>query len=297
VAEDLTPPEPNALPGPGTSLEPVEPSESVEVEVMEADRTPVRHVAQAAEAHRHRRRFSLAYFLLAAVAGAVIVTLIALVANRPHAKPPWSAFQPQGDRVTKATEIAAFVAPQYHLDDGQQIVLARASQPVVQGNIPIELIAIVKVAADGVAEGGYDMLDASHAFAYQLCGLGDKCAIKSGTPSADRERLLRREGLELALYTFKYVPNTDTVVVYMPPPAGKDPTIALLFRKSQYAPELSHPLAQTLPDPVPTPTALADEPQKNVVEELTANRRYGFSFTQLQDGNVALVLDSTKLSA
>jgi hypothetical protein len=292
VAEDLTPPDP----GPGTSLEPVEPSEPVEVEVIDADRMPVRHVAQAAEAHRHRRRFSLAYLLLAAVGGLAIVAIIAVIGARPHAKPAWSAYQPKGDRVTKATEIAAYIAPQYHLDNGQQIVLARASQPVVQ-NIPIELIAIVKVAADGVAEGGYTMLDASHAMSYELCGLGDKCAIKTGTPSADRERLLRREGLELALYTFKYVQNTDTVVVYMPPPAGKDPTIALLFRKSEYGPELSLPLAQTLPDPPPTPTALAGEAQKNVVEELTANRRYGFSFTQLQDGNVALVLDSTKLSA
>jgi hypothetical protein len=291
VAEDVTRPDP-----PGTSLEPVEPSESVEIEILD-DRTPVKHVAQAAEAHRNRRKFSTAYLLLACLGVVALLAIGVLIANRPHAKPAWSAFQPQGDRVTKATQIAAYVAPQYHLDDGQQIVLARASQPVVQGNIPIELIAIVKVAADGVAAGGYDMLDASHAFAYQLCGLGEKCAIKTGTPSADRERLLRREGLELALYTFKYVPSTDTVVVYMPPPAGKDPTIALLFRKSDYGAELSQPLAQTLPDPVPTPTALGDEPQKNVVEELTANRRYGFSFTQLQDGNVALVLDSTKLSA
>jgi hypothetical protein len=318
VAEDLTPGDPpaDATPAtpprapespiaggaphtpppaePGTALEHIEP---VEIEVVEGDdRMPVRHVAQVAEAHRHRRRFSFIYLLLAVFGLVVVAAIAGLVAIRPGTTPAWSLFVPKGSKSQKADAIAAYIAPQYHLDSGQQIVLAQASPPVVQ-NIPIELIAIVKVSPAGTATGGYTVIDAAHSFAYELCGLGDKCAIKSGTPSVDRERLLRREGLELALYTFKYVSGTNAVVVYMPPPAGKDPTIALLFLKSEYQAELDRPLADTLPNPVPTPTALASMPQKAVVEDLTATRRYGFSFTQLQDGNVALVLDSTKLAA
>ena len=47
-----------------------------------------------------------------------------------------------------------------------------------------------------------------------------------------RGRLLRREALELALYTLKYVPGTSAVLTYLPPPAGQaSPTSVLVSRK------------------------------------------------------------------
>ncbi len=291
MAEGVTPDEEH--PEPGTALVPVE---STEVEVVEANLLPGPYEARVAQAQRTARRFSFAFALLVGMGVVLVTAVAALIVTRPGQGPAWSAFQPSGDRTARATAIADYVAPRYRLDTGEEIVLAQASPPVVQGNIPIEVIAIVQATANS-SSGGYDLLNAAHALTYQLCGLGDKCAIKTGTPSADRERLLRREALELALYSFKYVSGVDSVVVYMPPPAGKSATIALLFRKADFHDELSHPLAVTLPDPVPTPSALAAMPQKQVVESLTASRRYGFSFTQLQDGNAALLLDPSKLSA
>ena len=35
---------------------------------------------------------------------------------------------------------------------------------------------------------------------------------------ANRGQLLRREALELSLYTLKYVPGTNAVLTYLPPP-------------------------------------------------------------------------------
>src|SRR5947209_5781330 len=54
--------------------------------------------------------------------------------------------------------------------------------------------------------------------AYNLCGVGStNCSIGVGTPSPDRLLLLRREALELALYTFKYISGTQNVVAILPP--------------------------------------------------------------------------------
>ena len=50
-----------------------------------------------------------------------------------------------------------------------------------------------------------------------LCGYGQNCSIASGQPSVERHTLLRREAVELALYTFKFLPNIDSVSVFLPP--------------------------------------------------------------------------------
>ncbi len=54
-------------------------------------------------------------------------------------------------------------------------------------------------------ENEIDVVPATHSFQYILCGLGANCSIKGGKASTARHALLRREALELALYTFKYV--------------------------------------------------------------------------------------------
>ena len=59
--------------------------------------------------------------------------------------------------------------------------------------------------------------------------------------------LLRREVLELALYTLKYVPNTDAVIAYLPPPG--DPGVAakaILISRKDVKANLDLPLRRTL---------------------------------------------------
>ncbi len=133
----------------------------------------------------------------------------------------------------------------------------------------------------------YDIINGTQTIAYEMCGLGEHCAIASGSPSTDRDRLLRREALEIALYTFKYVGGTDAVVVFMPPPPGAATSWALLFRKQNYGSELGHPIKRTLTEPAPDPASLASSPERNLVEQLTGNARYSY---KVQDVNGAPVL-------
>src|SRR5207248_11203222 len=99
--------------------------------------------------------------------------------------------------------------------------------------------------------------------AYNLCGIGGKaCAIGVGTPSTERLLLLRREALELALYTFKYIHGTQNVVAILPPgksaqtsaltktlptsdSATKPIDMAVLFVRQEVQPLLDQPLSAT----------------------------------------------------
>ena len=59
---------------------------------------------------------------------------------------------------------------------------------------------------------------------YKLNGLGPNGSIKGGTPSAARLQVIHREALELALYTFRYLPDVDMVVTLLPPPPPSSAT-------------------------------------------------------------------------
>ena len=53
---------------------------------------------------------------------------------------------------------------------------------------------------------------------YTMDGLGPNRSIKGGTPSETRLKVIHREALELALYTFRYLPDAESVTVLLPPP-------------------------------------------------------------------------------
>jgi hypothetical protein len=155
-------------------------------------------------------------------------------------------------------------------------------------------IALRKSAADG----GDIALISGKGVLYRLCGLGPKCAIDKGKASEERHLLLRREALELALYTFRYVKDIDQVVVFMPPRLGQDPNQALLFRKGDVAPELTRPLQTTLSRRTPSVAGVASSPDSPLVNRLTRPTLYNFSLTQgNQDANVFLVLEPYDPSA
>jgi hypothetical protein len=209
----------------------------------------------------------------------VLGTVMAVAGVRPGAPARWSAFKPNGDRIQKAQSIADYVAPGYKLDDQQQMVVVSARDAGV-GAQQIQFVAVP-------GRDQYDIINGTQTIAYEMCGLGEHCAIASGSPSTDRDRLLRREALEIALYTFKYVGDTDAVVVFMPPPPGAATSWALLFRKQDYGAELGHPITKTLTEPAPDPTKLATSSERDIVEQLTSKTRYAY---KVQDVNGAPVL-------
>jgi hypothetical protein len=125
----------------------------------------------------------------------------------------------------------------------------------------------------------------------EFCGLGSQCSIASGQASETRGRLVRREALEAALYTFKFVPAIDSVVAFMPPPPGQSQSTLLYLQKSQLSKELSQPLRKTLPvqDP-PLPTE-PDAKESATIDRLTLPAVYSYKLQQLQDASALLVLD------
>jgi hypothetical protein len=149
-----------------------------------------------------------------------------------------------------------------------------------------------------------------HTIAYNLCGVGSSnCAIGVGTPSTERLLLLRREALELALYTFKYVSGTDNVVAILPPghttqtctglcpkpnqrATTKPINIALLFLHDELRPWLDQPLTATLPEPFPpTVDQISSAPEASLVEQITARGMFTENVEQAQDGSQLIVLN------
>jgi hypothetical protein len=202
-----------------------------------------------------------------------------LHAEFPGAPAKWSSFRPTGERLQKAQEIADHVAPGYKLDDQEQMVVVSARDAGV-GSQQIQFVAVP-------GQNQYDIIAGANTIAYEMCGLGEHCSIRSGQPSTDRDRLLRREALEIALYTFKYVGSTDAVVLFMPPPVGAATSWALLFKKQNLGGELNRPITHTLAEPAPNPAALASSSERDLVEQLTGNARYSY---KVQDVNGAPVL-------
>jgi len=152
--------------------------------------------------------------------------------------------------------------------------------------IPIRFVSIrgTKGAGDSLFS-----LDASNSLMFSLCGLGQACSIATGKDSADRLTLVRREILELALYTFKYVGSINNVVAFTPPVLGK-PQYAVYLQKSDVSQQLKLPLVRTLSAKVPLPSTIAPREQQTVNSALRS-RFYKSSFAQSQQGDVVLVLE------
>jgi hypothetical protein len=240
----------------------------------------------------YRRRFRMAYIALAVVFWVVVAGVaVSVTGGISRDKGPiWSSWKPNQPGIDGAKEIATFVAAKYHLSNGgPQLVAVQANKPEIQQNVPLELIA---VRGGGGANDVIATASAKNSIVYLLCGLGAGCAITTGTPTEARARLLRREALELALYTFKYVKGVDSVITFLPPPPNqKPPSWSVYFRKSEFKQELKQPLRKTLPAvTTPTPDTLKPD-ESDTIERLTRDRWFKSEFQPLQDGSAVLVLD------
>lgn len=244
---------------------------------------------------RYTGRFALVYTGLGVVLAAALTGLVVLVI-RPGFHPglPWSTFKPSGgSNSTKVIgSIASHIASTYKLGPaGGQLVAAIPSKPQVTSgtkNIAIDVIAVRQVADSntGIVEYGTTKMEQ-----FTLCGLGANCSIATGTASSARGRLVRREALELSLYTFKFNPSVDSVATFLPPPPGQTTTDILYLRKDDLKAELGQPLSKTLPlgNP-PLPTA-ADTREAKTIDKLTEPYLYTYSLVALQTGGAALILD------
>jgi len=237
----------------------------------------------------HRGRFMTIYAILALALAAAIVGIVVYAGRAVNPAPKWSAWKPSGGGLGAAKQIAEHVAGTYHLPSGQQLVDVIAKPLSVSPSnqqIPIHYVALrgPKGAVDSLFP-----VSSSDSIMYSLCGLGQSCSIATGKPSIERGTLVRREILELALYTFKYDGHVKNVVAFMPPTPGSQPTLAVYLSKKDLSNELKMPLARTLSPKVPLPSTISAREQQTI-DSTTQSRVYKFSLSQAQTGDAILVL-------
>jgi hypothetical protein len=196
---------------------------------------------------------------LAALAG-IAVLIIGPSTSTPA--PAWSGWKPSSSGIQGASEIAGHVAPEYR-DHGKQLVNVDANDMSFKG---VPLTVALRTSA---ADGGDIQIHDEKGVLYQLCGLGPSCAIDQGKASTSRGFLLRREGLELALYTFRYIKDIKQVVVLIPPAKGNAQTVALYFRRDQVRDELARPLTSSLVPKAPSVASVTGSPDAALVQQAT----------------------------
>jgi hypothetical protein len=280
-----TPPDPSAD---LTLREPAAPPEQTDLQ-------PLRRPSRAGDEEPHAFRFRMAYALFAVVLGAVVGGFIVLLGRGGDSAPnqTWSSWQPQGSAFDKARQIGAHVAFQYRLPSGRELVaVIPHAPPEVQAStqaVPITHIAL----AQGSRGEDLSVVSTENSIEYVLCGVGpqsSRCAISEGKPTVERARLLHRESLELALYTFKYVDGVDSVVTLQPPRVGQQPTFTLFFRKDDFDQELTRPLRETLPGISPFTAAAFPIPEQAEVAQLVSPHLFQYQYTQAPDGSALMYL-------
>lgn len=237
-----------------------------------------------------RSRFGFLFGVLAGialcVAGATALLLGAQEESGPRLAENWSAWEPETSRmVDGAEEIAGHVGLQYKLDSGDQLVSIRSSALELQGED-------IGVAVRPV--GGSLQYMEGDGLLYILNGLGPNGTIPTGTASKKRGRLLLREALELALYSFRYLEDVTMVAVLLPQSptastAEQRQTRAVFYRPGDLLPQLQVPLTETLSPKTPTPATMAPA-ESDRVDDLTLRNLFLASIQPLEADQNYLVL-------
>ncbi len=281
MAEDVT------LPG---RVEPQRKEEEALVPLVGADRS------ERARLTSYRFRFGLVYLILAALVGAAVGSFIVLVGRPDLApEPSWSSWQPEGSRIARVRQIADRIPKAYRLPSGDQLTVARGSDLAVRTDtedIPVDTIYVRPDTSRGQAEENeIATYDGGTTISYGLCGLGTsaQCAITETSPSDERFTILRRQALELSLYTFKYVDDVDSVLVFMPPTPKGESNGSVFLRRDDLAAELAKPIRRLLPSQLPAVGGIQDAELANIIR-LTEPRIYAYQFDAAPDGKPVLVL-------
>jgi hypothetical protein len=238
---------------------------------------------------------ALFVFAAGSLAAAVALTSSGRRQSTPAASVAWSTWRPIDSGLAGAQEIADYVAPYYRATPASQLAVVT----VVNLNNPS---APVQVVVPTSTTGSVLPLPAGSTIVYNLCGEGSSnCSIGVGKPSANRLLLLRREALELALYTFEYIPGAQTVVATLPPgytvqrsgqkSVTKPLDIALAFDRSELSYWLNHPLRATLPEAIPpTVSQIGKSKEAELVSVLTGHGMFSETTQSAQDGSTVITL-------
>jgi hypothetical protein len=297
VAGDLIPPpSPAGKPPPDPEGEPLGTARLEPATHPAADAAPRASAGRPAPAP-FRGRFGFVWGALAGIAVCAAGLLALLVVtgrsqDGPVLAPNWSAWEPDTSQMTEGAEaIASRVGLQYKLEGGEQLVQVRSSALELGGE---EIGVAVRPLG-----GGLELLQ-GEGLLYILNGLGPNGRVASGAPSKERGRLLLREALELALYSFRYLDDVTMVAVLLPQTADQaaagagrqaatQQTRAVFYRPGDLLEQLQVPLDRTLSPRTPTPTTMADA-EADRVDDLTLRNLFLASIQPLEADRNYLVL-------
>ena len=160
-----------------------------------------------------RNRFG---FLLGALAGIFIAAV--LVGRRRLQHRPRRAAHRRGEHGAELVEVAADrTAPSAGAVEIAEKVSARVPRRERQAARGGHGRARSRPASSLRGPSGITDLVDTPGVTYEIDGLGPLKSIP-GKGSAERLQLIQREALELALYTFRYLPEVQQVVTKLPPP-------------------------------------------------------------------------------
>jgi hypothetical protein len=257
------------------------------------------------ERHLGRFRWAIAgLFVFAVAALAAAVILSNNTSRATSGGSAWAAWRPPDGGLAGAQEIADYIAPYYRATAANQLAVVT----VVNLNNPANPTQVVVPA--GGTSGSLLPLPAGSTIVYNMCGVGgSNCSIGVGKASSARLLLLRREALELALYTFKYISGAQTVVAILPPghteqasctgicskpqskPVVKPVTLAVAFDRPELEPYLSEPLKATLPEELPpTVSTMSTAPEASLVSVITGRGLFSEKTQSGQDGSTVISL-------
>lgn len=233
-------------------------------------------------------RFLLAYLLVMAVFGGMVVLFAVLVSQDDSSGQTWSAYKPSGrDQFDKAQNMVNFVAPRY-VHQGVPIAVVEA-QPLIVQDRQVDGIAITQAPLRELGRRYRQFERADQTMLYVFCGQGNRCSF----PQAGAEDvlpLLQRESLEFALYTFKYWPDINSIVAMLPP--TKSTQLTIFLKRENFEKELSQPLNATLPArALHTADSMSLE-ERATVDRLTSNSIFRGSFQEIANGRTLLLLGS-----
>lgn len=264
--------------------------------------------------HSHKFLAATATLIGVAVGALAIALVVLLTGSSSSSTQPWSQWSPPDQGIAGEREIAAEVSPFYRAAPSSQLVVVTAqnisnSSTSAAASASSSSSGGLQLALRDPTSGSMSSISGTSAV-YNLCGLGPSCSIATGAPSAARLLLLRREALELALYTLKYISSVQNVVAILPPgrttataqltskppQPGKKATsstvdLAVVFQRAGLKRYLDRPLQQTLPEDLPPTVAqMPVAPEAELVSVLTGEALFQQQLIQAQDGSNVLVL-------
>jgi hypothetical protein len=252
------------------------------------------------EALPHSQKFRVALAALSGIAAAAIVIAVVVLVNSNGSSAAqaghWSSWAPSDDGNTGITQIARHVAAGYLQSESNPLDVVTQLQ-VSQFNASGTTTGsgpLVVVNAGGKSRASLAPLNGT-TIAYNICGRAAtrKCEL-TGKASANRLLLMQREALELALYTFKYIGDSQHVLAVLPPVRAKTKgggtvpvTVSVLFARKGLQPELDAPLSTSLQTPPPTVPELASWVQTQEAQLVNGITERVLFVAQLENEQVA----------